>query len=1550
MTTPEDTPVSGQLTATDPDGDPLTYTPQTPPSHGSVVVNPDGSWTYTPSTDYTGTDSFTVVVHDGQGGTDTLVVDVNVVPEPTIVVDDVDGSVSPADNSVLEASGDTVTGAITERAPAGVDTLTINGVDITGASPTTPVVIPGSEGTLTITDYDPVTGAITYSYTEDGAPETHNATNDNVLDSFAVVVVDQAGQSSTNTLDIQILDDVPAAVADTATVAEGGTVSGNVVTDVAGADTLGADGAALGGPVTAVNGGTGNVGTAVAGSYGSLTLNADGSYSYQSTPNSVPAGQTATDVFQYTITDGDGDTSTVTLTISIPDGAITTQVDTGVSDLTVDEAALASGSNPSSPDETATGQLSTSGGTGPYSYTGGGSSALGTLTVNPDGSYSYTLNVPTTDLAGDETDSFTYTVTDALGNTATQTITITIVDDVPAAVADTATVAEGGTVSGNVVTDVAGADTLGADGAALGGPVTAVNGGTGNVGTAVAGSYGSLTLNADGSYSYQSTPNSVPAGQTATDVFQYTITDGDGDTSTVTLTISIPDGAITTQVDTGVSDLTVDEAALASGSNPSSPDETATGQLSTSGGTGPYSYTGGGSSALGTLTVNPDGSYSYTLNVPTTDLAGDETDSFTYTVTDALGNTATQTITITIVDDVPAAVADTTSITEDATPNAVTGNVRTNDTQGADGATVTAVSPTLSYGSLSLAADGSYTYTLDNNNAAVNALATGQSLTDTYIYTLTDADGDTSTATLTITITGAYDLAQTVSEEGLSGSVPDTTGNPIDTTNVSTSAPEALPLDVTGATGPSGLTSGGQLVTWSTTSTASGLVLTGELPNGDDVMRVVFDNTANTYTVELLKPLDHATANGENLLTFGVALTTASGPMNLQITVEDDSPTSDTSMVDDVVSGGDTNVMIIFDLSGSMSNPDGRFSAAKTAARNILDTYDASGETRVRLVTFSDEARAIGSVWMTVADAKAAINSWSATGGTNYDAALAVAMDAFDSPGRLEGGLNHSYFLTDGEPSLGDGASSVLQPLSSSAVGDVGIGATEEATWKSFLTANEIKSQALAFASTFDPTTGLPKINPIAYDGSTATELSGIHVPNANDLSSVLTTLAQQAVTGTLPGTIGVDAATGTPETVSLGADGGYVKSIDIFTATFTYNPPSAATGGLATVTKTGGIGLLLTYSLDQTTNVLTIDDVFNHKQLKINIVTGAYSFVAPADTVTIADFGLIDKDGDVGTVNLTMTVTADPSADGVATLGAFVSEEGLAGGYADTAGIYGDYTNAATSTGSTTYVVDSITGPSGLTSGGVAVVWSSSLVGGVLTMTGTAGAGGPTVMTVQLDNSTGSYTVNLLQGLDHNPNYAETSLNLIFGLTGTNAGNAIQTELHVRVEDDMPWGSLILGTGANDVLSGDANANLIVGGPGADNMTGGGGADTFAWFKTDHGGWSGASAKIDRITDFNLGTFDITATGATAADRLNITQLLNQPVSGAAHNYINIEKSGSDVLVHISNAGGFTGGVYNATNANVHITLVGVAGGFTGTTNDDFITQLLTNGQLVWI
>lgn len=70
-TTSEDVPVTINVLANDndPDGDPLTPHIEAIPLNGTASINGDGSITYTPNSNYSGSDSFTYSVSDGRGGT-----------------------------------------------------------------------------------------------------------------------------------------------------------------------------------------------------------------------------------------------------------------------------------------------------------------------------------------------------------------------------------------------------------------------------------------------------------------------------------------------------------------------------------------------------------------------------------------------------------------------------------------------------------------------------------------------------------------------------------------------------------------------------------------------------------------------------------------------------------------------------------------------------------------------------------------------------------------------------------------------------------------------------------------------------------------------------------------------------------------------------------------------------------------------------------------------------------------------------------------------------------------------------------------------------------------------------------------------------------------------------------------------------------------------------------------------------------------------------------------------------------------------------------------
>ena len=124
-------------------------------------------------------------------------------------------------------------------------------------------------------------------------------------------------------------------------------------------------------------------------------------------------------------------------------------------------------------------------------------------------------------------------------------------------------------------------------------------------------------------------------------------------------------------------------------------------------------------------------------------------------MTDATGDTAEGTLTVEVHDDGPTIGSSTHGVTEgDATP--ITGNALEGAVAGADADATFAwdANQSSQYGEITLNPDGTYSYTLNNDNEAVKALTDGQTLTEEFTYTYTDADGDVAEGKVTITING----------------------------------------------------------------------------------------------------------------------------------------------------------------------------------------------------------------------------------------------------------------------------------------------------------------------------------------------------------------------------------------------------------------------------------------------------------------------------------------------------------------------------------------------------------------------------------------------------------------------------------------------------------------------------------------------------------------------------------------------------------------------------------------------------------------------------
>jgi VCBS repeat-containing protein len=153
----------------------------------------------------------------------------------------------------------------------------------------------------------------------------------------------------------------------------------------------------------------------------------------------------------------------------------------------------------------------------------------GILVLTPNGSYGYIATDLTGPTGSHLHDVFTYGIRDGHGGVAAATLDITL-NRGPGAVDDSTAVTKGGTISGNVLTN----DTD-SDGDAL--ALTAVVGG--RFGHAIAGTYGSFTLNANGSYTYVASKAGLPSQIVAQDTFAYTISDGHGGNDVATVSVVV---------------------------------------------------------------------------------------------------------------------------------------------------------------------------------------------------------------------------------------------------------------------------------------------------------------------------------------------------------------------------------------------------------------------------------------------------------------------------------------------------------------------------------------------------------------------------------------------------------------------------------------------------------------------------------------------------------------------------------------------------------------------------------------------------------------------------------------------------------------------------------------------------------------------------------------------------------------------------------------------------------------------------------------------------
>src|SRR6266516_4266113 len=274
-TVAEDTPLTvaapGVLANdTDPDGDALSAALASGPSHGTLTLNANGSFTYTPAANFNGSDSFTYRASDGATASNpaTVSITVTALNDAPAAADD---TYSTAEDTVLTVAAPGVLGNDTD-----LDGTTLSAVVVTGPA----------HGTLTLNE----DGSFTYT------PDA----NYNGPDSFTYRASDgtTASNPATVTITVSAVNDTQTAADDAYTTAEDTTLT------VAAPGVLGNDTDPDSTIVTAA--------LASGPGHGSLTLHADGSFTY--TPS---ANYNGPDSFTYRASDGTLTSSLATVTITV---------------------------------------------------------------------------------------------------------------------------------------------------------------------------------------------------------------------------------------------------------------------------------------------------------------------------------------------------------------------------------------------------------------------------------------------------------------------------------------------------------------------------------------------------------------------------------------------------------------------------------------------------------------------------------------------------------------------------------------------------------------------------------------------------------------------------------------------------------------------------------------------------------------------------------------------------------------------------------------------------------------------------------------------------------------------------------------------------------------------------------------------------------------------------------------------------------------------------------------------------------------------------------
>jgi hypothetical protein len=1101
-------------------------------------------------------------------------------------------------------------------------TTATNGMSytVTIASGTATVVLSKVAGVST-GNINTLVNGITYQNTSIDNPTDGNRvfTLTQIVDSGGTASggVNTTALSIASTVNVNPVNDAPVAAADVGAVNEDATLTVTAINGVirgVGTDTdvdnttasLVVSGVRVG--VGAVTQGVG-VGTSLTGTYGTLTLNADGSYTYianQAAADSLATGATANDVFTYTARDPGtavSNTTTLTITVTGTNDAPVCAVDTysaveGVP--AVRGSVLVNDADEEGSPLSVLQVATTAGGTViAVNGTNVVTTALGgTVVMNTDGTFTYTAPAQSNNPTAVQ-DSFVYKATDGSASSAWTTVNLNITDSGPTANNDSDSVGALATATGNVITGAGvapgGADTLGADSVTVSGvtysgtPISTTDNGTT---ITIVTAEGTLAMTkATGAYTFTSTAKDIVVAASPGDVA----------------------ATIPTWTATGIELFGFD------GSSPY------TGGLATNG-LNPATLTGtqAGYVRLRDNNTNPDG-INDGLGVESTggNNNNNRIENGETLVVDLNQMNRSATVTLT---DLPAgetatwhAYSSSGAYIGSGTIAGVAGSIATG--------TISPASP-FQYITFTSTAAGTH-YRLNGISALVQD--------PVFTYTLTDADGSTSSATLTMDVRstiGAVNDTATVKESSLA----DGTEAGIASTSVSGN----LLDNDTGLTGTTNITN-----------------VAGGTPDGNGVITVTnaigtlmvyttayAGHVKGDYVYTVTASTDEATTDDVQSFTYTLTDGAQNSNATLTVTIQDDVPLASNGVAEVVESPAVAyNLVLMLDISGSMRVNDGggevrqvdadgnatittRLALAKAGLVALVDEFfSQTPNISVKLGLFASTAQ-IQNGGVAYTDKTALINAINAitgteiTSGTNYIAALQTMQTAFGS-GFPAGAQKASYFVSDGAPNADPSA--------------------QITTWNSFATTNNIKSYGVGIGTGIADISYLNSLHNVDADKSGVKD-AAILVTDVNKLEEALVATVPRAFTGSV-------ASAGGASNVTFGADGGYISYIELTidndgtgagTATtlvrFSYDP------GTNQITVSPSLAVLTGFPLSG--SLLSIDGTkgFMDGTLIFEFTTGEYTYFTNAtanegDSFDIT-FQVTDGDGDTAALPAIQTIT----------------------------------------------------------------------------------------------------------------------------------------------------------------------------------------------------------------------------------------------------------------------------------------------------------------------